>query len=85
MLVPAAALSTDAHVRTENPHHSKWKSLETRILKSKKPTSASFSAMFFTATFDCATSQTPRPFFFGPINFNTDAAMTDVFPVPGGP
>ena len=39
-------------------HQSKWKSFETRSLKSKKLHSANFSATFFTATFDWAITQT---------------------------
>lgn len=37
----------------------KWKSLETKSLQLEKPVESSFSAMFFTATLDCATSQIP--------------------------
>lgn len=36
-----------------------WKSLETKSLQLENPVEISFSAMFFTATLDCVTSQIP--------------------------
>ena len=65
-------------------HQSKWKSVDTRSLKSKKPESTNFSATFLTATFDCAITQTVFDGCSSTL-LCTTAAMTVVFPVPGGP
>lgn len=69
----------------EITHQSKWKSFETSILKSKKFSDANFSAMFFTATLDCATSHTACVMSLEAMTLVTAAAMTVVLPVPGGP
>ena len=60
MLVPwtIQSGSPNGNFMVGGAYQSKWKSFETRSLKSKKPDSAIFSATFLTATFDCATTQT---------------------------
>ncbi|TFK50014.1 hypothetical protein OE88DRAFT_305610 [Heliocybe sulcata] len=65
-------------------YQSKWNSCDTRMRKSKKAESANFSVMFLTATLDCATSQISRPPSAAAI-LVTQAAITVVLPVPGGP
>lgn len=60
MLVPGIIrfMSVDKKFAAGKTYHSKWKSFETRSLKSTKPESTNFSATFLTATFDCAMIQT---------------------------
>jgi hypothetical protein len=54
-------------------------------LKFKKSTEASFSAIFLTATLLCATSHISLSRIEDALMLATTAAMTVVFPVPGGP
>lgn len=86
MLVPlmSSLNESEAAYSKQKTYHSKWKSFETRSLKSKNSQSTNFSATFLTATFDCAMTQTVLEG-CSAILLCTAAAITVVFPVPGGP